>query len=757
MIIFHLLPPPPSPQVAHSFINKLERTQLQKMRDGPLHKLGLTRKQSFTRSKHKQQQQQQYSSDLEKVSEVEENSKQSKTKRKSWVVGQFGGQEVKDLHKTDREELNNLRSMGVVGNRLKQKEKVREQAVKFFKHRYELDPESAQKSSCILVTGTESEQVSATEFIRQQSTFIINKMFDQPSNAPAVLSRLTSNQQHNLEGVVLGARGGKRHYHTVSEPQSPRGGVGGEGEGAKRVKFQRGQSMNETRGIQPAVVYHDDRHGDESHMIHEAISIPQSRTHSRTKSAPHVPLAPPLSLPANEQLTVDMSYEVTDDVDSAPLHMTTPTMEQATPTSLLSSDTEDDYFSQVKSKEGVVDNENITSSPRRLKRSPSYTYAIESEDIVTMVTDEINKPEKSSSPSPLSKKKTKKTGFDLKRFGKILPKLKAPQIKHPQQYGQLANDSNITSDSAVNEGAEFENINDDVIDDVMSGSGRSEEDDDIMSNDESPKHKPHFGVPQSPPLDPCQSLTIPRPPGQRFSPQFSVTSLSGPEGNSQYYTKRRSPHIPTVTEKNPFEEHFDRALHNGPTSGAAVPMVTRSNTQLPDDILSDEGFCRFLEEQDAKPSKSLYITYQINLISHQIDNKYGKHLNQALDDIIDDVIAKQLNWENFNAVCKTLLFKGEDGLREGLFMVPAFGRRLLGFLPGMRDVITQYTQAVFEEYAMDWLLMRGGWVSEGGEGGGGRGGRGGGGGRGERDGVCEGGEGGGGREREMECVCYVLL
>ena len=648
------------------------------MRDGPLKRVAIaTRKHSFTRrSKLKRQQKQ-------GLEEVEDNSLK-KNHRKSWVVGEFGGEEVKDRHKADREELTNLHSLGVVRERLKEGEKVREQAMKFFKHRYELPPESTQKSSCILVTGMEPEQqTSAADYIRQQSTFVISKMFDQPQE-PAVFSRLTSDQRDSLEQVVGGDRSGRGHKHSMSEPHPSEMVVNGWGSG-RGFQLQRGKSVDE-RGRTEA---NERRHGDDSHMIGAAMSIPQSHTHTLSEPHPPTPQATPTPPTTAPPLLSDGT------ASAVPSAVATPTSEP------ISSEADSDQW-----KEGVA---GITSSPRRLERSPSYTLAMESDDIVTMATEE--KSEKSESKQQSPKQKSKGLKRSLK-FGKlrILPKLNTlrSEKKTAATANHVTSDPGIIrADATVKEGVGLANdvIEKSAVVEAMVCEGERDEDmAEEDSDNEPPKPKPRRLAPS-------------RPPHKRLSPQFSITSLPGPEGgrNTRYYTSRRSPHINTMTaaaaaERNPFAEDFDRAMHKEPQSGT-VPTVTRSNTyQLPEDVLEDEGFMKFLEEQDAKPSTSLYITYQIQLISHQIDRKYGNQLNQALDDIIYDVVAKQVTWENFSAVCKSLLFKG-DGLREGLFMVPAFGRRLLGFLPEMRGVIMQYTQAVFEKYAMDWLLMRGGWVS----------------------------------------------
>ena len=569
-------------------------------------------------------------------------------KREKWVVGQFGEGGVKDRRKGDEEELKHLRSMGVVRKRLKEKEKVREHAVKIFKHRYVLDPDSTQKSNTILVTGYDSSpgEECAVDKIRRQSSIVISSFFDQPTRVHPVLCRLSSSQRERLERVVVGGRGGRGgegHRHAHSEPLSE----GGTSVRRKRVRFHRGRSVE---GI-----------GDEDHRHDDCHAIPKAKSiHTRTKSAPSetTPLAPPPppTIPSG----------------GTPL----PENGSAEP-----------------------------SPPPALQRSPSYLSAMETEDVVATVTKQEPrmKPRRgrSSQATPQKEVPRKERRLFFRR------KKKGREVSEEEESMVLCLDPVETA--ALDEGAGLVRSNGDIITESATvgrdGFDRETAEEDSPSPQESPKPKPS---PQPPrPFDPSRSLN---------HRQFSITSLPGRDPSSRRYYTPLSPRVDKVTgtyagDANPFAQDFDRALQEQASLPRnPAPLVTRSNTQLPDDIIADEGFQNFLKMVKAEPSTSMYITYQIQLISDKIDTKYGKHLNQALDKIIPEIMANSVSWENFSSACRSLMFQGE-GFKDGLFMVPAFGKRLLGFLPGMRDVITTYTQDVLEQYAMDWLLMRGGWVS----------------------------------------------
>ena len=733
--------------------NKLERTQLQKMRGMPL----IARRPSVLKRRilYKGMKQR---VENEKPDDEEEEKKEKKklkaSRRKSWVVGQFGDEGVKALRKGDEEELKDLCSMGVVKKRLTEKEKVRELAVKFFKHRYVLDPESTQKSNTILVTGYEpspSETCSAVELIRQQSSVVISNFFDQPTMYP-VLSRLNDAERESLERGVVNAKGGRGGDHEYSyEPLSGGGLEFGKTRGPKKVWFQRGASL-EGIGEEGS-----SRHDDDDHVIPKA-------KHVRTKSAPEVttPLPPRPPPPSSSVMEVKTS--------PPPLVPMTMTAACAPPPD----STQAPFPSQPGMQNG---NEPVPSPPPVLVRTPSYVSAMETDEVVELMEPLSPKEplKRKLSKSPQSpRKKTGSPRRERRLFSRGSKKKARKREEEEEKIGSylaLSYDTSSAQSPDLDEGVELRGSHDDIINTsagaMKNGSGWDRKDSSSSLAD-SPKPKelpsnsskflsrqthepPQSSDPSEPrepsklsqqtydpskplkpfepskssdpskpprPLERLQTVHPSRPPPthHRLTPQFSITSLSGLDpAPSKYYTPI-SPRVDKVTgtyATNPFARDFDRALQeqasSGPTPRNPAPFVTRSNTQLPDDIMSDEGFLEFLQMNDAKPSRSMYITYQIQLISEKIDSKYGQHLNQALDAIIPQIIANSVSLENFSAVCRSLLFKGE-GFKDGLFMVPAFGKRLLGFLPGMRDVITEYTQAVLEEYAMDWLLMRGGWV-----------------------------------------------
>ena len=832
------------------------------------------------------------------------NTERRKKRRKSWVVGQFGGEGIKNRREGDEEELKQLRNMGVVRERLKEREKFRAQARKFFKHRYELDPDSTQKSSCILVTGYEEGEDStqkATNLIRQQSIIVIQNFFNPPVKRRTVLKRLTSIQRHGIEEIEkkkVSGRGG--HSHTLSEPFTVKGVqhegenfVGGEG--ISREDFHWGKSMDErkiesTGGEVYTMVgrsdWIKDSSNDDDRVICEAPPISQSppplvplatplapppssppadvsssETNSsgsaRNKVWDHTPEQPQryglvdvvggvsneegavfegetahhcitlrsqhsrdVSEPAHASVMSDSS-ECMEETDSAlsdstsPVHIATESVTEARSLSFM---TEADLLSDFVAlpqplkvsnfsdrvmdlpadksagmDDGVVSTVSRTClpvrgaeiedesefvgpsspqaveqngvdmdmSPHRLNRSMSYVTAMETGDVAAAIvatsnTKAATKVKSKSAKSSTSKEREKPTSKDRGKSSTPKQKDKASskdKASHKKWYRFKSEDKKLHITSSHEGSAEMKKhitgnevgrgSDDDILMGLSSSAGMVREEKEIVGkergdisdsetrpdNPERPQPAsplfPAHPPPPSPPLlspsppSPPPPLAKPSRPFHHLSPQFSVASLPGRDTNDTRFYTSLSPRINSLTgthagDVNPFAADFDRALRaraRGEKPGPRPPAVSSNLSPLPEEVINDEGFCNFLQTQGAKPTRSLYITYSIMKISEQIDCKYSKQLNQALDAIFHEVLRKELSWDNFSTICRQLMFQGE-GLKDGLFMVPAFGRRLLGFLPGMRDVITMYTQAVFDEYAMDWLLMRGGWVSE---------------------------------------------
>ena len=97
------------------------------------------------------------------------------------------------------------------------------------------------------------------------------------------------------------------------------------------------------------------------------------------------------------------------------------------------------------------------------------------------------------------------------------------------------------------------------------------------------------------------------------------------------------------------------------------------------------------------------------MIGDQIDKKYDQQLNQALDDIIYEVMTNNVSWKSFRCMSQKLMVQGQQ-MQDEIFMIQCFARRLLECIPNMRDTIASYTEMVVDNYTADLILDVGGWV-----------------------------------------------
>ena len=137
---------------------------------------------------------------------------------------------------------------------------------------------------------------------------------------------------------------------------------------------------------------------------------------------------------------------------------------------------------------------------------------------------------------------------------------------------------------------------------------------------------------------------------------------------------------------------------------------TSEKTAIPRKAFQDKGFLQFMEELGHDPEVSDYITYKVRVIGDQIEKKYYRELNQAMDEVFYELVKQSLSWRTFKAVSKRLLVCGAR-VQDSILLVPCFARRLVDMVPQLGGRIADYTEQVLDSYASDSILGMGGWVS----------------------------------------------
>ena len=149
-------------------------------------------------------------------------------------------------------------------------------------------------------------------------------------------------------------------------------------------------------------------------------------------------------------------------------------------------------------------------------------------------------------------------------------------------------------------------------------------------------------------------------------------------------------------------------------SGSLFSPIPRLSPHCSDDIPSkafqDLGFLQFVKELDREPVLSDYITYRMRVIGDEIEKKYSRELNQAMDEVFYEVVKHSLSWSTFKAVSTKLLVGGAR-IQDSILLVPCFARRLVDVVPQMGGRIADYTEEVLENYTTGSIFGMGGWVS----------------------------------------------
>ena len=687
-------------------------------------------------------------------------------RRESLVeVGDFSSRVKNAMKREDDKELKDIKSMGLVKKLLLDKEKMTAHAKKLFKYRYYLPPEETKRSTSILVTGYEEGETSkqAVELIRQQSMVVIENFLDQPSHSH-VFDRLTSCQQHHTpedeelrEGGERSKQNGTSYLHgsgatswskdekeeekevevggwedemwgtngvsgIVGEGREERGGgswveerEGGEtltrqrktfdGTVPRRKLLRRGRHHRRRR--RKSKQKREKRESGEVSVdtasfvrewegsIGNWAENPRSESFigglRSTSSRNHTP-APLAPAPS---------------ISSPPLFP--PPLGSSPPLRLSCG-------SRERQREG---NGGRNGGEEREERGGNAFFqvnAIELQDS-TVCTAAVAQ---SSTQFVQHEERGNHESVDHKQ---AVPN-QAPQCHHYKRSNSYHN--------AVTEGeAAIFHVEEDKGEEEEEEEGGSQKwierkfahnisEEEIAAEEEEDRRKmedERTNEQATRLLDHhyfrAQKKKFPHHNHSRnHSPRYSVVSLPDTQTPSSKFYTPYSPRIETLQEISPFKEKFDRATQDANPPGAKRQPTGKISANLPQEALEDEHFQDYLFQRSLKPSRSVYVAYKITKISEKIDCKYSKTLDQALDSIFHEVLMEDISWENFSAVCRKLLFQGEE-TQDGIFMIPAFARKLLQFLPKMREQITSYTQMVFDEYATEWLLNKGGWVSIG--------------------------------------------
>ena len=171
---------------------KLARNLLSKIATGPLRDRNASPENIVTSTAH------------DNPTTIEPRNRRSSEERRQLAYEQRVAR-LKAMKKLQNEELDTLRSRGIVQKRLLDR-RMRSKAHHLFNNRLYVNPNSSQgrtKKSSILVTGEEQDNTPSAEFIRQESQIYIDNFFRTPSKNQRVLQRLNSTQISGIKNTEI--------------------------------------------------------------------------------------------------------------------------------------------------------------------------------------------------------------------------------------------------------------------------------------------------------------------------------------------------------------------------------------------------------------------------------------------------------------------------------------------------------------------------------------------------------------------------
>lgn len=189
------------------------------------------------------------------------------------------------------------------------------------------------------------------------------------------------------------------------------------------------------------------------------------------------------------------------------------------------------------------------------------------------------------------------------------------------------------------------------------------------------------------------------------SPQISDSAFNTPAHDlsspfSEHGPKQQGSH----NTRHPLGRDIDKRRGRSSTDDDAPPHLKRlTKSSLPQSAFDDPGFVAFCKNLDHCPNVDDYAVYKILLMTEDIEEKYGKNIMSALQEVFVFVLKNKLSYFNFAKISHRLALQAKYA-QEQAFLITCLGRRILEKLPGLEDVIATYTTQVVEEMAGEFML-----------------------------------------------------
>lgn len=140
------------------------------------------------------------------------------------------------------------------------------------------------------------------------------------------------------------------------------------------------------------------------------------------------------------------------------------------------------------------------------------------------------------------------------------------------------------------------------------------------------------------------------------------------------------------------------------TDDDGPPRLKKStNSSLPQIAFDNPGFVEFCKNLDHTPTVDDYAVYKILSMSEDIEEKYGKKIESAIEEAFVFALKNKLSYFNFAKISHRLALQASY-VQEQAFLITCLGRRMLEKLPDLEEVISTYTTQAVEEMAAEFML-----------------------------------------------------
>ena len=189
------------------------------------------------------------------------------------------------------------------------------------------------------------------------------------------------------------------------------------------------------------------------------------------------------------------------------------------------------------------------------------------------------------------------------------------------------------------------------------------------------------------------------------SPQISDSAFNTPAHDlsspfSEHGPKQQGSH----NTRHPLGRDIDKRRGRSSTDDDGPPHLKKStNLSLPQIAFDNPGFVEFCKNLDHTPTFDDYAVYKILSTSEDIEEKYGKKIESAIEKLFVFALKNKLSYFNFAKISHRLALQASY-VQEQAFLITCLGRRMLEKLPDLEEVISTYTTQAVEEMAAEFML-----------------------------------------------------